>query len=371
MFKFLSSFIFIIVFFGDDFCQDTAQVSIPFLIYDNAGGSKTLYFGLDEAATDTIDVHLGESDLPPFPPAQVFEARWLLPKNNFDGSLSSYRDYRKSPGFPLTDTIEYRLKYQAKLDADTMYFSWNFPPEVTALMQDLITGNLVYVPMIGSGLYKITNFTALNQMKLTVYYNAILSVELTSFNAFVNGQNVTLNWVTSSEINNSGFEIERAWSPSALMSALNWQSIGFIPGKGTTAVIQVYSFSDLNLNPGLYYYRLKQIDFDGTVEHSQIVEADVLTADEISLSRNFPNPFNPGTKIQFALGSMQFVSLKIFDVLGNEIAILVNEELLPGLHNILFTADDGLASGIYYYQLKIGNVPGESFIETRKMILLK
>jgi len=157
------------------FGQESAQISIPFQIYDNAGGQKTLYFGVDQTATDSIDIHLDESDLPPFPPTGVFDGRWLLPKNGFNGSLSSWSDYRFAAGFPFSGTLEHRLKYQSAEGATIMYFSWNFPPEVTGLLQDLVNGALVNVPLSGSGVYELANFLVLNQLKLLIYYNNIVT----------------------------------------------------------------------------------------------------------------------------------------------------------------------------------------------------
>lgn len=142
--------------------QDTAMVSIPFQMYDNGGGQKTLYLGVDSTATDSIDSNLGESDLPPFPPSGVFEARWILPAGGFNGTLRSYRDYRYEPGIPFSDIVEYRLKYQGTETADTMFFAWNFPPLITARMQDIITGTIIDVFISDSGVYGLTNFGALN-----------------------------------------------------------------------------------------------------------------------------------------------------------------------------------------------------------------
>jgi len=155
--------------------QQTAQISIPFEVYDNAGGQKTLYFGLDQTATVGIDIHLGESDLPPFPPIGAFEARWILPENNFNGSLSSWSDYRFAAGFPYSGTKEHRLRYQSVEGATIMYFSWNLPTEVTGLLQDLVNGTIVNVPISGSGIYELTNFVVFNQLKLLIYYNNIVS----------------------------------------------------------------------------------------------------------------------------------------------------------------------------------------------------
>ena len=88
---------------------------------------------------------------------------------------------------------------------------------------------------------------------------------------------------------------------------------------------------------------------------------------DFSLEQNYPNPFNPSTSIQYAIASRQFVQLRVFDVLGNEIATLVNEEKSPGVYNIEFgTGSTELSSGIYFYKITAGD-----FVQTKKMILVK
>ncbi|MDH3268057.1 MAG: T9SS type A sorting domain-containing protein [Ignavibacteria bacterium] len=168
-------FLIVIICAGSIYSQTSAQISIPFQVYDNAGGQKILYFGLDQTATEGIDIQLGESDLPPFPPIGAFDARFILPKNNFNGSLSSWKDYRYTAGFPFSDTLEHRLKYQSAEGATIMYFSWELPPQVTGLLQDLVGGIVVNVPIGGSGVYELTNFTTINQLKLFIYYNNIVT----------------------------------------------------------------------------------------------------------------------------------------------------------------------------------------------------
>ena len=119
---------------------------------------------------------------------------------------------------------------------------------------------------------------------------------------------------------------------------------------------------------GNYKYRLKQIDLDGTFEYSSEVEVEI-HPDKSSLEQNYPNPFNPSTRIQYQVSRDSHVSLKIYDVLGNEVATLVNEFKSAGKYQIEFypvSSNQNLASGIYYYQLKAG-----SFVETKKMIYLK
>ena len=156
--------------------------------------------------------------------------------------------------------------------------------------------------------------------------------------------------------------------------------IGFVNGHGTTTEPQTYFYKDENLPAGKYQYRLKQIDFDGTFEYSNIVEAEILTPAKFSLEQNYPNPFNPNTKIKYTIPNVTLsgvegsrVQLKIFDVLGNEVATLVDGYKPAGNYEIEFDATK-LSSGVYYYQLKAGDPSsgsGQSFIQTRKMIILK
>ena len=192
----------------------------------------------------------------------------------------------------------------------------------------------------------------------TVTLDVVVPVELSSFNALTKGNDVILNWQTATEINNQGFEIERNNNGE-------FQKVGFVPGHGTTTEIRNYSFTDENLTPGEYSYRLKQMDYDGTTEYSDIVEVDVNQPIEYNLSQNYPNPFNPSTTISYTIPTDGLVTLKVYDVLGKEVATLVNEMQTAGKLNITFDASD-LSSGVYYYQL----VSGE-FTSTKKLILMK
>lgn len=197
----------------------------------------------------------------------------------------------------------------------------------------------------------------------------IVPVELQNFTAELSLNDVHLNWSTATETNNQGFEIERLQN-SKTERFQNWERIGFISGHGTTTDPQNYSFTDEAVSTGRYQYRLKQIDFDGSFEYSTIIEVTIESPGEFSIEQNYPNPFNPSTKIKYsipAVGSRDRVSveLKVYDVLGNEVAILVNEEKPAGEYEIEFNGAK-LPSGIYFYQLK-----GEGFLQTKKMVLLK
>jgi hypothetical protein len=186
-----------------------------------------------------------------------------------------------------------------------------------------------------------------------------IPVELVTFSANVNGNNVKLNWSTATETNNSGFEIQ------IKSDSDEFSSIGFIPGSGTTTEERTYHYTDTELQPGKYYYRLKQIDFDGSFEYSKIIEVEIDSPVKFALSQNYPNPFNPATKISFQIPQKSFVTLIIYDVLGKEVVTLFNEEMEAGSYQKEFDAP-GLTSGVYFYQLKSGE-----FTSTRKMTLLK
>ncbi|MBK7500710.1 MAG: S8 family peptidase [Ignavibacteriales bacterium] len=190
-----------------------------------------------------------------------------------------------------------------------------------------------------------------------------LPVELTSFSALAIGQTVKLNWNTATEINNYGFEIER--KVASLQSAIyNYEKIGFINGNGNSNSPKSYSYQDNGVSAGKYLYRLKQIDNDGQFEYSEEIEIDLGLPTEYELTQNYPNPFNPSTKIRYSIpnvgsGLAQTV-LKVYDVLGNEIATLVDDYRAAGSYEVEFDASS-LSTGVYFYKLQSG-----SFVETKR-----
>ena len=178
-------------------------------------------------------------------------------------------------------------------------------------------------------------------------------VELISFTADYYDGKVNLSWTTATEINNKGFEIERA-TPGQM-----WERIGFVEGNGTTTNPHTYNFSYEENESGTYQFRLKQIDFEGTFSYSKVIDVKVAAPDEYLLYQNYPNPFNPSTKIKFFIPSViasgtkqsQLVTLKVYYILGNEITTLVNEEKPAGEYETEFDGT-GLPSGIYFYRLR-------------------
>ncbi len=201
--------------------------------------------------------------------------------------------------------------------------------------------------------------------------DANLPVEMISFTSSVLDDNVILNWATATEINNYGFEIQR--SAYSDQRTAEWENIGFVKGSGNSMRINQYTFVDKPKERESVKYRLKQIDNDGSFKYSNTVEVSFNLPVEFKLEQNYPNPFNPATKIRYSIplvetqssAAAQNVLLKVYDMLGNEIATLVNEKKPAGVYEINFDASK-LSSGIYLYKLQAG-----SFVQTKKMMLLK
>ncbi len=191
----------------------------------------------------------------------------------------------------------------------------------------------------------------------------LIPVELSAFTASVDYGNVTLKWQTASESNNQGFEIHRR-------SDAGYTSVGYVQGYGTTSETQNYSFVDHNVNPGTYYYRLKQIDFDGTFAYSEEINVEVNTPVAFGLNQNYPNPFNPATVISFNLPIDARVTLKLFNVLGQELITLIDQNLGAGIHDHNFDAS-GLNSGVYFYKIEAVGTDGSNFSSVKKMMLTK
>jgi hypothetical protein len=213
----------------------------------------------------------------------------------------------------------------------------------------------IYIPQGGELFYDYFNYDT----------NCVVPVELVSFTASTLERSVVLNWSTSTETNNKGFEVEKVSLNLPEKETSGWDQIAFAQGNGTTTEQHSYSFKDENLTAGKFQYRLKQIDFDGTYKYSNAIEVDIDQPGEFYLAQNYPNPFNPITNLSFVIGHSSFVTLKVYDILGNEVATLVNEEKPAGRYTIEFDGYN-LASGIYYYQIKAG-----SFTAVKKLILLK
>jgi hypothetical protein len=188
-----------------------------------------------------------------------------------------------------------------------------------------------------------------------------LPVELSLFTAIVFDEIVHLKWITKTEVNNYGFEIERKQEGD------KWLRIGFVDGYGTTLEPKEYSLMDdiTEINTRLIKYRLKQIDHDGSYEYSGEVLVNNSAPVDYTLQQNYPNPFNPVTTISYSLPVKSEVELIIFNALGEGVMQLTNEEKEAGRYSVKFNATE-LTSGIYFYRIQAG-----SFVQTKKMVLLR
>jgi Secretion system C-terminal sorting domain len=209
-----------------------------------------------------------------------------------------------------------------------------------------------------------TQFTAQGNGFYKLNSDLFIPVELTSFSAEVSGNEIVLNWITATELNNQGFEIERS------IDNETFENIGFVPGYGTTTDTKVYSYNIIEYPVGTQFYRLKQIDFDGTFEYSDAVEVEGLTPDQFTLFQNYPNPFNPSTSIKFSIPVDSNVKLKLYNLLGQQVAVLLNSEIAAGIHEVDFNASN-FSSGTYFYTLEASGNNGSNFSTTKKMILMK
>jgi len=304
--------------------------SSPVRINDDAGTSAYQWFGTMSVAPDgRIDVV------------------WLDTRDN-PGTYLSALYYSKSTDGGVTWSPNERL-------------SDFFDPHLGWPQQDKMGD---YFDMVSDYYGARLAWAATFNGEQDVYFSyisdsTIIPVELVSFSASIAKNSVILNWQTATELNNYGFEIQRS------TNGTEFYTIGFIDGNGTTTKLHNYSFSDKNLVDGKYYYRLKQVDYNGSYEYSNIVEIEFRAFDTYLLEQNYPNPFNPSTTIGFGIQDKTNVKITIINAIGEEVAVLLNEEKEPGYYQVEFNAAN-LPSGVYFYRLQAG-----SYIATKKMILAK
>jgi hypothetical protein len=284
----------------------------------------------------------------------------LIPVGNSATAIRRYYDITQHGGTGLTSTL--RLHYDATTELnglDTAQINFTLWRYSGSIWEDRgasskVTGSAnSYVEQIG--INQFSYWTIASQF-------SPLPVQLTSFTASAKKFDITLDWKTASEKNNYGFDIERR-SANGI-----WTKIGFVGGHGTTTIPREYSYTDRNAPPGQLSYRLKQTDFDGKFEYcSSIDVVSGATDKSFMLGQNYPSPFNPVTTIEFSIPDDSPTTLKIYNMLGQEVATLIDGQSLSAglIHRATFDGSS-LSSGTYYYILKSGK-----FSAVRKMILLK
>ncbi len=292
------------------------------------------------------------------------------PPSNTVGNTDDQTNY--TVNIPAVKLYDQEAQFMADVTPApaTGSFSVDFTPGTISTFPDSVTMTVHTVGTVPNGTYTVNvqgagpNGIPVHRRSVTLEVIDNVPVELTSFTANVNHNSVILSWQTATEINNSGFEIQRCFQTENVRTS--WDKIGFVQGNGTTTSINQYSFIDKNIvKQGHYIYRLKQIDLDGKYAYSAEAGADVSKPNVYYLSQNYPNPFNPTTNIEFSIPERSHVTLKVYDVLGNEVATLVDGWMESTNHQVTFDGSK-LASGIYYYTLMAGN-----FTSTKKLILLK
>jgi len=229
----------------------------------------------------------------------------------------------------------------------------------SALGQDWFAIGLVDFDFSSSYYVDFQGWAEANKPFLRITYSYLVPVELASFTAEVMKEGVELNWTTTTETNNQGFQIER------MNAGGSFEQVGYVAGFGTTTEPKSYSFIDSKLEAGSYTYRLKQIDFDGTITYSEEVNVEVEIPLVYALEQNYPNPFNPNTTIKYSISEDGFVKLAVYNLLGEAVTTLVNNEQKAGRYEVVFDASR-FASGVYLYRLESKN-----FISIKKMIVIK
>ena len=211
----------------------------------------------------------------------------------------------------------------------------------------------------------VTTVTMTSDKIVTAYFTEdVVPVELSSFNASYESDEggVVLQWTTATELNNYGFTIER----SVELEELSWSKVGFVEGQGTTSQQHSYRYVDRgHSNTGDYYYRLKQIDMDGTTTYTDALKVGVSHALDYALHQNYPNPFNPETLITFEIAERADVMIELIDIRGRRVAEIARGSFDMGRHEVLFNGRE-LSSGVYFYRMKTA-----SFEQIKKLMLIK
>lgn len=191
------------------------------------------------------------------------------------------------------------------------------------------------------------------------WVETVLPVELASFDAVASSNDVTLRWRTASETANAGFEVQQKVNGT-------FQKVGFVEGKGTTTQAQNYSYQLNGLAPGIHAFRLKQLDFDGSIHYSPVVETAVELPGTYFLSPAYPNPFNPQTQFTLTVAREQRVQVAVYDMLGRQVAVLHNGTLAANEARTFRVDGSNLQSGLYLIR-----ATGQYFSTARQITLLK
>jgi hypothetical protein len=296
-----------------------------------------LIFSFFNADSELIDFHEIINPLPTTPSdlvAAINSYPWTVKLNWVDNSINEV-GFIIERGNPVVDIFE---------------------------VVDTVSQNVTSYPDTGVTVatytYRVKAFNEFGESPYSNTAQVVVPVELTSFTATLVKNEVLLMWTTASEINNMGFEVQKKISTY-------WSVLKFVEGHGSSTTTHTYNFTDDKPQMGKENsYRLKQIDYNGLFNYSDIVLVSV-PFEGYSLEQNYPNPFNPTTKIRFELPVDGIVTIKIFDTFGQEITTILNEFKKANVYEIGFNGSN-FASGVYIYRLQVNG-----YLDSRMMVLLK
>jgi hypothetical protein len=354
---FLFTFISIFIFVGVKINAQTTD--LQFVVELNNGTNYDVKVQIQGSSafklgTSNIAFNFNNSDL---------SSPTLLTAHNFSGGL--YQPM--TVGTPLGSVVSVNIDYTSTTgNGTTVATTWTDVATIRfSTLNPAGNSDLSFrttTPKVN--IFLDNNATLLGQGTWSPLNTFPLPVELTSFSASSGKNGINLNWQTKTETNNYGFEVERKIGNKTL-SSTNWEKIGFIQGHGNSNSPNDYSYADKNpYGGGRAFYRLKQIDNDGKFEFSKEVEVEIIP-NEFSLFQNYPNPFNPSTNIKFALPKAAKVTLIVYNLVGEKVVTLLDENKEAGYYNLEFNADK-LSSGMYIYRLT-----AENFVQTKKMTLIR
>lgn len=284
-----------------------------------------------------------------FPKLTIIDAAWTNPERNY-GSIAIQLNMLLGSTDPFAASW-YAAKYM--LTPVAYYPDRTNPDNVGGIYNECLNN---WINCMHDSGFAVTK----DSSEISVYNLSNIPVELTSFSADVDNGVVILKWGTSTETNSFGFQVERS------NDRVTFDQIAFVPGFGTTTEAQAYCYKDTALTGSENYYRLKQLDLSGSHSYSNIIKVDINPPGIFVLRQNYPNPFNPNTTIEFSLQeNVKNARLTVYNVMGENIAELVNTSLVAGKYSYHWNASN-VATGVYIYELKT-----EKYISVKKMVLMK
>lgn len=310
-----------------------------------------------------VQLDVNEQMFDIFPPKSVQDLRvlsstdstltvgWTSPGDDSSSGMAQTYDLRLSTTVPEAGNLESWFSSASRIE--------NLSAPRPAGMEEMIELSGVHPDSVYYLAIKTTD-EAGNQSDISnVVSEIVLSVELTSFQAEAFPGEVRISWQTYSEKENAGFEVQRS------NEGLSFETIAFVPGSGQSNAINDYVFIDSDVITGKYYYRLKQVNADGSFEYLNVIGVYVKAPGEFTLYQNYPNPFNPTTAIEYQLTAREHVVLKIYNLKGQLMSTPIDEIKPPGRHKVQVDASDW-PSGLY-----IARLSTDTGQFTRKMLLMR